>query len=109
MEPNDSKNSDDARHRCFVGKCPCGAFHLHYRYVMVVITKQTLFQIMEECYRWEESRASVVAGSGSSSPMIIMLGIVSLVIPEKDFGVFSKAIHNAVSKELGLEALIGQA
>lgn len=93
--------------QCMVQKCSCGAFHLHYRYAMVVVHKQTLFQIMEECYRWEESECKK-GERKPSSPLIIMLGIVSLIIPDDDFKMFSKAINDAVSEELGLSALVGQ-
>lgn len=40
--------------------------------------------------------------------MIIMLGIVSLIVPEEDFSMFSNAVHEAVSEELGLPALLGE-
>lgn len=105
-------NSHERKNRgchtlCFVQKCSCGAFHLHYRYAMVVLRKQTLFQIMEECYQWEEGSGHK-DGRKSSSPLIIMLGIVSLIVPEEDFQLFSKAVNDAVTEELGLPALVGQ-
>ncbi len=92
---------------CQVQKCTCGAFHLHYRYAMVVLHKQALFQIMEECYRREEQQTGDRSGR-NPAPMIIMLGIVSLIVPEEDFSMFSNAIHEAVSEELGLPALLGE-
>lgn len=92
---------------CQVQKCTCGAFHLHYRYAMVVLHKQALFQIMEECYRREEQHAGDKSGR-NPAPMIIMLGIVSLIVPEEDFSMFSNAVHEAVSEELGLPALLGE-
>ncbi|MBN1279230.1 MAG: hypothetical protein K9I59_10415 [Chlorobium sp.] len=106
MKSHERKNRG-CHTQCFVQKCSCGAFHLHYRYAMVVLHKQTLFQIMEECYRWEESGKAGPERT-SSSPLIIMLGVVSLIVPEDDFRMFSKAVNDAVSEELGLPALIGQ-
>ncbi|MEE9905496.1 MAG: hypothetical protein K4305_08755 [Chlorobium sp.] len=106
MKSHERKNRG-CHSRCMVQKCSCGAFHLHYRYAMVVLHKQSLFRIMEECYRWEETGGNS-DGKKSSSPLIIMLGIVSLIVPEEDFPMFSKAINDAVSEELGLPALVGQ-
>lgn len=101
---SEGKKTNGCHSGCLVQKCTCGAFHLRYRYAMVVLHKHTLFQIMDECYRREEQYADDKS-SRSSTPMIIMLGIVSLIVPEDDFSMFSKAIHDAVSEELGLSAL----
>lgn len=106
MKSHEQKNRG-CHAQCIVQKCSCGAFHLHYRYAMVVLRKQALFQIMEECYRWEETRGQK-EGRKTSSPLIIMLGVVSLIVPEEDFLMFSKAINDAISEELDLPALTGQ-
>ncbi len=92
--------------RCMVNKCSCGAFHLHYRYAVVIIGKQTLFQIMEECYRWEEMSCGMSEGL-CTKPFVVMLGIVTLTVPQVDYEEFSKAIQDAVSMELDLPGITG--
>ncbi|ABL64385.1 hypothetical protein [Chlorobium phaeobacteroides] len=92
--------------RCVVNKCSCGAFHLHYRYAVVIIGKQTLFQIMEDCYRWEELNVGMSEG-WCTKPFVVMLGIVTITVPQVDFEEFSKAIQDAVSLELDLPGIAG--
>lgn len=57
--PEQSKKSNEQKApACIstigVSRCQCGAYHLCYRYVDVTICRETLYLIMEECFRYEE-------------------------------------------------------
>lgn len=87
-------------------KCGCGKYHLHYKYVMVVIPRQILFKIMKECYEWEAMR--------SASPDVfldkslkLMIGIVELTLSPEDFQEFNEAIQQGTTDALNINELVG--
>lgn len=90
-----------------VSRCRCGAYHLRYRYVDVTIRRETLYLIMEECFRYEE--VSAKREEQRPEPMVFSLGVVTLAILPMDFAAFSKAIGDAVSEDLGIGRLFAGA
>ncbi|MBN1928883.1 MAG: hypothetical protein JW764_05025 [Chlorobiaceae bacterium] len=90
-----------------VSRCRCGAYHLRYRYVDVTIRRETLYLIMEECFRYEEESAK--REEQRPEPMVFSLGVVTLTILPVDFAAFSRAIGDAVSADLGLDRLLAYA
>ncbi|MGC8775482.1 MAG: hypothetical protein ACP5R6_09530 [Chlorobaculum sp.] len=89
--------------RIGVSRCKCGAWHLRYRYVDVAIHRETLYLIMEECFRHDELNAG--NEGDAPSPMIFSLGVVTLAILPTDYAAFSRAIGDAVSEDLGIGKL----
>jgi len=90
-----------------VSRCKCGAFHLRYRYVNITIHRETLYLIMEECFRHDELNTG--NEGDAPSPMIFSLGVVTLAILPMDFAAFSKTIGDAVSADLGIGRLFAGA
>ena len=106
--PEENKNRNEPKApACIstieVSRCKCGAFHLRYRYVNITIHRETLYLIMEECFRHEEGLAE--RQEETPPPMIFSLGVVTLTILPPDFTAFSKAIGDAVSADLGIGRL----
>ncbi|MCG8376606.1 MAG: hypothetical protein MI702_08990 [Chlorobiales bacterium] len=105
--PEQRKNNHHCRQQTtLLRKCHCGHYHLHYKYVMLTILQQTLFQIMKECYEWEEMR--------SASPEIfhdktlkLKIGVVELTISAEDFDEFNAAIQQGASEALNIVELAG--
>jgi len=90
-----------------VSRCRCGAYHLRYRYVDVTIRRETLYLIMEECFRYEAESAK--REEQRPEPMVFSLGVVTLAILPPDFAAFSKAVGDAVSEDLGIGRLFAGA
>lgn len=111
MQEGNNKNNDSNNPACIsrieVSRCRCGSFHLRYRYVDVAVRRETLYLIMEECFRYE--KVTVECGRQNTVPMIFSLGVVTLTIMPMDYAAFSKAIGDAVSDDLGLKFLFTNA
>lgn len=90
--------------RCFVSRCSCGAHHIHYRHVVVKVGRNALMRIMEECHL-RERNGPEIGRQGQPLPFVIMLGIVTLSVPWKEFGLFSSVVERAVSDEIGIPEL----
>ncbi|WP_245153584.1 hypothetical protein [Chlorobaculum sp. 24CR] len=111
MQEQSKKNNEQKAPACIstieVSRCKCGAFHLRYRYVNITIRRETLYLIMEECFRYEEESAK--REEQRPEPMIFSLGVVTLAILPIDFAAFSKAVGDAVSEDLGIGRLFAEA
>ena len=90
--------------RCFVSRCACGTSHIHYRHAVVAVGRNALMRIMEECYL-RDRKVPEKNRDGYPMPFIIMLGIVTLSVPWKEFSLFSRVIEEAVSDEVGIPQL----
>ncbi|HCD36290.1 MAG TPA: hypothetical protein DEQ23_04540 [Chlorobium sp.] len=90
--------------RCFVSRCACGAYHLHYRHAVITVGRNALMRIMEECFL-RERKGPEMNRDGYPLPFIIMLGIVTISVPWKDFPMFCRAVEDAVSLEIGIPEL----
>lgn len=87
-------------------KCGCGKYHLHYKYVMLTFTQQTLFNIMKECYEWDAMRSSKPEILYDKS-LKLMVGVVMLTISGEDFDEFNAAIQKGASEALNIVELVG--
>jgi hypothetical protein len=111
MQEQSNKNNEQKAPACIstigVSRCRCGAYHLRYRYVDVAIPRETLYLIMEECFRYEEECAK--REGQRPEAMVFSLGVVTLAILPLDFAAFSKAVGDAVNEDLGIGRLFAGA
>jgi len=91
--------------KCMVQKCSCGAIHLHYQYVSLAIQKDTLFNIMQKCYMWQE-RLKSQSYFGQQNPFKIHVGVCMLTVAPGDFASFNATIQQATSKLMSLDKML---
>ncbi|TCD47373.1 hypothetical protein [Chlorobium sp. N1] len=104
MNQSCQSGDPDSGVRCFVSRCSCGAHHIHYRHAVVKVGRNALMRIMEECLL-RERKGPELNRDGYRLPFVIMLGIVTLSVPWKEFALFSRVIGEAVSDEIGIAEL----
>ncbi len=105
MHNNDNNNGNLPQ--TILRACSCGNYHLHYRYIMLTISKQTLFKIMEECYEWDEKRTHSRTPD-LHKPFRLMIGLAAITIMPQDFREFNDAIQSATNEALSINDLVRQ-
>ncbi|ACF13399.1 conserved hypothetical protein [Chloroherpeton thalassium ATCC 35110] len=103
--PEHKKETLAISEKCMIQKCSCGAIHLHYQYVSLAIQKDTLFNIMQKCYTWQE-RLKDESFFAQQTPFKILIGVCMLTVSSDDFPRFNATVQEATSKLMCLEKVL---